>query len=160
MSDIVQQYSDKARTQEQYPITLEKCVYDDNGNRLDNTIQGINDSLFNKNKIIHTYIGDRITLDTRKVIAETDVEAGWYIIGADISFKSNVQLDTRRTVYIANTPSDTHGTEIIDIFDERWHTIKNVIFAFFSSPQKIYIIANSSSTDDVIQGIAIYTNKL
>ena len=44
-SRIVQYFADKLRTVKEYPITLTKAVYDENGKRLDNTIDEINRNL-------------------------------------------------------------------------------------------------------------------
>lgn len=47
MSRIVQYFSDKLKTLKEYPVTLTKAVYDEDGNRLDNTLEGINGKIPN-----------------------------------------------------------------------------------------------------------------
>lgn len=41
-SRIVQYFADKLKTIKEYPITLTKAVYDENGNRLDNLLTDVN----------------------------------------------------------------------------------------------------------------------
>lgn len=50
-SRIVQYFADKLRTVKEYPITLTKAVYDENGKRLDNNIDEINRNLSELNNI-------------------------------------------------------------------------------------------------------------
>ena len=48
-SRIVQYFADKLRTVKEYPITLTKAVYDENGKRLDNKLQEIDNSISDAN---------------------------------------------------------------------------------------------------------------
>ena len=48
-SRIVQYFADKLRTVKEYPITLTKAVYDENGERLDNKLQDIDNSISDVN---------------------------------------------------------------------------------------------------------------
>ena len=44
-SRIVQYFADKLKSMKEYPITLTKAVYDENGKRLDNKLQEIDNSI-------------------------------------------------------------------------------------------------------------------
>ena len=48
-SRIVQYFADKLKTVKEYPITLTKAVYDENGERLDNKLQEIDNSISDVN---------------------------------------------------------------------------------------------------------------
>lgn len=67
MSRIVQYFSDKLKTLKEYPVTLTKAVYDEDGNRLDNTLDGIKGKIpnfinmdFNANTlgVLDAYVGN------------------------------------------------------------------------------------------------------
>ena len=91
-SRIVQYFADKLKTVKEYPITLTKAVYDENGKRLDNKLQEIDNSISDVNsnletKVIWTTtnikISDIASLDTSIKMPEKPDETNytWYLMG-------------------------------------------------------------------------------
>lgn len=70
-SRIVQYFADKLKTVKEYPITLTKAVYDENGKRLDNKLQEIDNSISDANSNL-TQNYDLITKSKKIFTSKTD----------------------------------------------------------------------------------------
>lgn len=91
-SRIVQYFADKLRTVKEYPITLTKAVYDENGKRLDDIITEFDSDLTNMIKTKTELItSDRIITDTGMggYFTSIDIPMGSQIISAYTSWGKN-----------------------------------------------------------------------
>ena len=113
-SRIVQYFADKLKTVKDYPITLTKAVYDENGNRLDNKlseiegdITGLNNSLTDK---VSGFSVDTYEAVTGLAYDATNNKLGLKV-GADtvIPFSSNLIDDGVLVYYLGGLWSTYSG---------------------------------------------------
>lgn len=120
-SRIVQYFADKLRTVKEYPITLTKAVYDENGNRLDNKLQEIDNSISDASsglskiqKGVTTTVGISSSADIKLAVPYSNTN---YTVIATVEFK-----DTASKFCVANVYKRNNDTFTIYTFDSATNT--------------------------------------
>lgn len=97
-SRIVQYFADKLKTVKEYPITLTKAVYDENGKRLDNKLQEIDNSI---NDVNNSLVEGR----TSNNISNDNV----------INIQDNYTFQNDGIVYIILRRDNNSGNSLVDV---------------------------------------------
>ena len=88
MAKIAQYFKDKAKTIKDYPKTLMKAVYGDDGQRLDNVLNGMNSTIneFGEYKGISTVLSGTVSLK------DTSLVSGHYVCDSVINGPDDTRL--------------------------------------------------------------------
>ena len=126
MSRIVQYFQDKLKTIKEYPITLTKAIYDENGNRLDNTLNNIVYVADSAEAINLPVVEDSVIIDLKSycTIREDSAPANTIINNIILRKSGNVcELDIQ-----ISSPNSFSSGETNPIFDIEYNDFTSQIF--------------------------------
>lgn len=111
-SRIVQYFADKLKSMKEYPITLTKAVYDENGNRLDNKLSEIDDNITGLNSSL----------------SEIDIRYNKETGGAEWSPRGADTWSPFKSVKLLNASTGNGSFSVSDIEGFKKFTVDNFYF--------------------------------
>ena len=110
-SRIVQYFADKLKSMKEYPITLTKAVYDENGNRLDDKLSEIDNNITGLNSSLSEKVSG-FTSDTYEAVTGLAYDATSNKIGLKVGADTVIPFKSGEIIKIASGLSGANSNNV------------------------------------------------